>query len=68
MNRVATRFAPEFAFHPIATFMTWVELTQQRRALSKLDAAALSDIGLSQSAADREAARGFWDAPDHWTK
>ncbi len=43
-------------------------LMRQRRALSKLDDAALSDIGISREAADREARRPFWDAPDFWLR
>ncbi|AHD00329.1 DUF1127 domain-containing protein [Leisingera methylohalidivorans] len=41
---------------------------RQRRQLAKLDARALDDIGLTPSEADAEARRGFWSAPDHWTR
>ncbi|MDE4303202.1 DUF1127 domain-containing protein [Phaeobacter gallaeciensis] len=43
-------------------------LTRQRRALAKLDAEALADIGISRDAAKEEARRPFWDAPDSWTR
>lgn len=35
----------------------------QRRALYRLDDAALEDIGLTREAALREASRPFWDLP-----
>ncbi|MEL7253775.1 MAG: DUF1127 domain-containing protein [Pseudomonadota bacterium] len=41
-------------------------LYRQRRALARLDAHALRDVGLTSHEADREAQRGFWDVPDHW--
>lgn len=41
-------------------------LRRERRALSELNPAALRDVGLSAAAAEREARRPFWDAPDHW--
>ncbi len=41
-------------------------LYRQRRALARLDAHALQDVGLTHAEADREAHRGFWDVPDHW--
>ena len=36
------------------------------RALAALDDSALSDIGISRAAAQNEAQRPFWDAPDNW--
>ena len=42
-------------------------LARQRRALARLDDAALEDIGLSRSDAETEAQRPFWDAPAHWS-
>ncbi len=44
------------------------ELARQRRALAEMDAHRLSDIGLSAEEARREAARPFWDAPEHWRR
>lgn len=41
-------------------------LARQRRALARLDADALRDIGLSVEQAQTEARRPLWDAPAHW--
>jgi len=41
----------------------WLAAARERRALSRLDAAALADLGLTRGAAAREAARPFWDLP-----
>lgn len=43
-----------------------LSLMQQRKALAKLDAHRLADIGVSQTLAHQEASRPFWDAPAHW--
>jgi uncharacterized protein YjiS (DUF1127 family) len=40
-----------------------ISIHGQRRALACLDAAALTDIGLTYSAAKSEANRPFWDIP-----
>ena len=42
-------------------------LARQRRALAALDDRALADIGLTRDAAESEARRPFWDAPESWT-
>lgn len=39
---------------------------RSRRALAKLDADGLRDVGLSKSQAQREANRAPWDVPDTW--
>lgn len=44
----------------------WLETSRQRRALARLDAARLEDIGLDPEAAAAEAARPFWDPPAGW--
>lgn len=41
-------------------------LWRSRRALARLDAAALEDIGIDREAALREARLGVWDAPESW--
>ncbi len=46
--------------------LSLVELRHQRGQLAELDAHLLSDIGLTEAAAQKEAHRSFWDAPDHW--
>jgi len=43
-----------------------LDLLQQRRALAQLDDTRLADLGLTRAAAQAEAARPFWDAPEHW--
>lgn len=43
-----------------------IRLSHQRRALSTLSDAQLSDIGLSRDEAQAEARRPFWDAPENW--
>lgn len=43
-----------------------VSLYRQRRKLAALDDALLADIGISRADALKEAARPFWDAPNHW--
>ena len=44
------------------------DVWRQRRALARLDDAALDDIGLSARDAHAEAKRPAWDVPDHWLK
>ncbi|MBV0913887.1 DUF1127 domain-containing protein [Rhodobacteraceae bacterium ASV31] len=39
---------------------------RQRRALARLDDAALRDIGLSQAEAATESSRPIWDVPGYW--
>ncbi len=43
-------------------FAVW----RQRRALARLDAAALDDLGLTRAQAQAEAKRPLWDAPATW--
>jgi uncharacterized protein YjiS (DUF1127 family) len=40
----------------------------QRKALARLDTAALADIGLTRAQADFEAARPLWDVPSNWRR
>lgn len=42
------------------------DLWRQRRALARLDDAALQDIGLTRKEAETEARRPIWDAPESW--
>lgn len=48
--------------------MIWsrAELLRQRRALNRLEARLLADIGLCPETARHEAMRPGWDAPEHW--
>ncbi|MEH6836254.1 MULTISPECIES: DUF1127 domain-containing protein [Falsihalocynthiibacter] len=41
---------------------------RQRRALARLDDAALTDLGLSRSDATQEANRPIWDVPAAWRR
>ena len=46
----------------------YLGLWGQRRALARLDARALDDIGVSPEAAAAEAARPVWDVPAGWRR
>ena len=50
------------------SFMDFLSLYRQRRALARLDDRALQDIGVTRAQAEKEAKTGFWDVPDHWLK
>lgn len=41
-------------------------IRRQRRALGRLDARLLDDIGVTPAEAEAEARRPAWDAPRHW--
>ena len=41
-------------------------LARQRRALERLDADALDDLGLTREEVAQEASRPVWDIPAHW--
>ena len=43
-------------------------IRNERRALAEMDAARLSDIGVTPSAARAEMRRPAWDAPERWTR
>ncbi len=45
-------------------FAVW----RQRRALERLDDAALKDLGLTRDQVDREVRRPIWDAPETWLR
>ncbi|MCB1398207.1 MAG: DUF1127 domain-containing protein [Rhodobacter sp.] len=55
-----------FSVRPVALLREAVALSRQRRQLAALDATRLDDLGLTAQDARREAARPFWDAPQHW--
>ncbi len=55
--------------HRRGLFRTLLQLRaarRQRLALARMDDSRLCDLGLTRGEAQREAARGFWDAPDNW--
>jgi len=43
-------------------------LRRHRRRLGDLDPWLLRDIGLTESEAREEGARGLWDVPGHWRR
>ena len=53
-------------FPVYATLVQLHDVWRQRRALKSLDAAALSDIGVTYKQARAEAGRPIWDAPQNW--
>ena len=48
------------------SFMEYLALYRQRRALADMEPTQLEDLGLTRTEAQTEAARPFWDAPSHW--
>lgn len=52
----------------LPTLIAMLSLHRERRALARLDDAALVDLGLSRAEAEIEAARPIWDAPVHWSR
>ena len=53
--------APMPGFALASTVAGWHETWRQRRALARLDARMLADVGLTADTAQREVARPFWD-------
>jgi len=41
----------------------WFDVWSERRALATLDRRMLADLGIDETAAQREAARPMWDVP-----
>ena len=52
----------------VSRIAAMVAVARQRRALRNLDDHLLHDIGVSNRAAAREAARPMWDVPAAWRK
>ncbi|MEL6465023.1 MAG: DUF1127 domain-containing protein [Pseudomonadota bacterium] len=48
------------------TFGTFFAVWKSRRALARLDARALEDIGVTAQRAAREASKPIWDVPATW--
>jgi len=61
-----SRYAPVNARSFLTKLRLSLVVRRQRAALSKLDDAALADIGLTRSQADAEAKRPLWDVPANW--
>ncbi|WGW02202.1 DUF1127 domain-containing protein [Tropicibacter oceani] len=66
MIRALPLLLPRLHLAPLAAILRWQAVARQRRALARLDDAALRDVGLSREEARQEAARPFWDAPENW--
>mgnify|MGYP006295530639 FL=1 len=47
----------------LARLSCWRKIRAERRALARLDARLLRDVGLDRGAAAAEAARPFWSEP-----
>lgn len=64
LSRVTTLWSVTTGW-PVAnvTARLWLALWAERRALDRLDARMLHDIGLSESEARQEAGRPMWDVP-----
>ena len=60
--------APRRRVSPLGFFSRMIETRRQRRALGKLDAHLLEDIGVSRKQAWAETNRPFWELPSrhHW--
>lgn len=58
--------------HPLAparprfSLVTALNVWRTRRALARLDAAGLADVGLDHARAAREASKPIWDVPATW--
>ncbi len=58
--------ALDLALRCLVVVTKWQDNWRSRRALARLDAHGLRDIGLSAAAAEEESRRPFWDSPAHW--
>lgn len=47
-------------------FSDFLALAKQRRALRRLDARAMRDMGLTRTEIERESRRPVWDVPATW--
>lgn len=57
---------PRARFSLLSFVANRLDLLNQRRQLSTLDARTLEDIGISRRDALKEAGRPIWDAPESW--
>ena len=51
---------------PAFSLFTALAVWRSRRALARLDAARLEDIGITRERAKREAEKPVWDVPATW--
>lgn len=61
-----SRLAPARRPSLLSTLRRMAALHRSRRALARLDAAGLADVGLTAEDARTEASRSPWDAPCNW--
>ncbi len=63
----ATRYVPSHNQRGVvARLLALLSLDAERHSLRSLDDHLLDDIGVSRSAAEKEANRPFWDVPANW--
>lgn len=60
MHEIATVLAPLATLPLLGTLIYLAERARTRRALARLDVAALNDIGISARAARQELRKPFW--------
>ena len=53
---------------PLGRLLTMFAVARSRRALARLDADGLADVGLTRAAALNEARRAPWDVPQAWAR
>lgn len=51
---------------PNSSLRQWIALWRSRRALARLDACQLRDVGITPAQAARETVRAPWDVPQTW--
>lgn len=72
MNMDHATTAPLCHNRPRRGIIAWLAFAltarRHRRLLGELDRHLLKDIGLSESDAQFEANRTFWDVPAHWRR
>lgn len=55
-------------FSVLGVVLFCLQIWQERRALAKLDDAALADIGLTRGQVKAEVNKPIWDAPNRWVR
>lgn len=66
LNTLARPLTRTAHFSPVALIIKADAAYRQRRALRRLDAAALQDIGITRRQALGKAPIGAWDVPATW--
>jgi uncharacterized protein YjiS (DUF1127 family) len=66
IDHVSRQFRVVAAKPRAASLTTRLALWKSRRALARMDADRLDDIGITQKAAHMEAEKGIWDVPESW--